>query len=63
VIAGHGGDSDLGLYVSRSHRRPRGRLRLVVRLAVGLGVVVAAFALVATSVLCGVLDMVRTPPI
>jgi hypothetical protein len=63
VIAGHGGDNDLGLYTSRSHRRSRGRLRLVLRLATGLVAVLAIFALVAMSVLCGALDMARVASI
>jgi hypothetical protein len=56
VIPGLGGDNDMGLYASRSHRR---RPRLVWKLAGGLLVGLSVVGLLATFVLCGAFGFVR----
>jgi hypothetical protein len=59
VIGGRGGDNDLGLYSTRSRRRRVRRRRKLVELAVALLAGLVAFALLASSVLCGVLGLLR----
>jgi hypothetical protein len=56
VIPGLGGDSDMGLYTSRSHRR---RPRLAWKLAGGLLVGLSVVGLLTTFALCGALGLAR----
>jgi hypothetical protein len=56
MIPGLGGDNDMGLYASRSHRR---RPRLARRLAGGLLVGLSAVGLLATFTLCGAFGLAR----
>ena len=56
MIPGLGGDNDMGLHTSRSHRR---RPRLVWKLAGGLLIGLSAVGLLATAVLCGAFGLAR----